>query len=611
LSADAFLQFLSNALYVLVFAFVLARTVREPLRPRVDTALFFGAIALVVATGWVTTIAHIELGRMFTAILVSLLMALPYLLLRLVDDFTVVPGWILRGAEAGLAICVLIAFMAVPPYPLPLTLLLVAYFIALAFYTTAAFLRGGRRATGVTRRRMHAAALGSGLLGLAILIAGLQAALPDLAPLWSVLSRVSSLGSGLAYFFGFAPPAFLRRAWQEPELRAFLGRAARLPQIPDTRAILREIEDGTAASLGTPGARIALWIEGEGVLRAYRRDGSENSGRPDQGIGGRAFSRQRSVFSTNAARDDPENAALYQAVGANAVMAAPISAAARRLGVLLVYAQRAPIFAEDDLRLLQLLADQAAVVLESRALIDEAARLQAREEATRLKDDFLSAAAHNLQTPLTTLLIQAQFLERRTSTHPLEPANRASVERLAREAERLKQLVMELLEASQLAAEQATAATEEVDLVELVREAIARQPTERHQFRVEASGTVAGELNRARILLLVSHLVDNAVKFSPEGGEIIVRVRQENGELRLEVRDPGIGIPSADLPLVFDRFFRGANVDDRRFPGLGLGLSISQRIVAQHGGRIWATSDAEEGTTFNVALPRVAAAVAA
>ena len=130
------------------------------------------------------------------------------------------------------------------------------------------------------------------------------------------------------------------------------------------------------------------------------------------------------------------------------MLAAPITVGDRRLGVLSVYARGAPIFADEDLALVQLLADQAAVVLESRALIDEAARVRAREEVARLKEDFLSAAAHDLKTPLTTLVAQAQLLERRATRHPEAPADLTSIQRMVAETNRLRTLVLELLDAA-------------------------------------------------------------------------------------------------------------------------------------------------------------------
>ncbi|HEX9369576.1 MAG TPA: histidine kinase dimerization/phospho-acceptor domain-containing protein [Roseiflexaceae bacterium] len=162
----------------------------------------------------------------------------------------------------------------------------------------------------------------------------------------------------------------------------------------------------------------------------------------------RAFRAQRPIFSPNTHYGGAAYEQLDLERRAKAVLAAPIAAGPKRLDVLVVYAPRAPIFADDDLALLQLLADQAAVVLESRALIDEAARMQAREEAARLKEDFLSAAAHDLKTLLTTLVTRAQLLERRALRAPDAPADLASIQLVVQEGQRLKRLVIELLDAA-------------------------------------------------------------------------------------------------------------------------------------------------------------------
>src|SRR5262249_17914862 len=153
------------------------------------------------------------------------------------------------------------------------------------------------------------------------------------------------------------------------------------------------------------------------------------------------------IFSANAPRDDPQHADIYRARDAMAILAAPITAGGKHLGVLAVFAPRAPIFAEEDLRLVQLLADQGAVLLESRALIDEAAQVQARGGATRLKDDFLSAAAHDLKTPLTALIATAQLLERRALRQPERPPDLDAIRRIVSGSNRLRSIVTELLDA--------------------------------------------------------------------------------------------------------------------------------------------------------------------
>lgn len=620
-SADGFLRALTQALYVLIAAFVVVRAVRRPDRANVDMALFFATSALVIAPGVIVQTLGLARPSWLGDVTTGLAMALPYLLLRLVADFSEVPGWLNIGGAVGLA-GVVVALVALPsPLPLLATLLMVMYFLALMLYSTMAFVRESGRSQGVTRRRMQAVGLGSLFLGLTILMAGVSAAFPAQAALSDVVGRVFSLLSGLAYLFGFAPPAWLRQAWQEPELRAFLGRAARLPRLPDTRAIVEELERGAATSIGTPRASIGLWDERAGALRFYSKLPPEEAGRirPGRGVAlhgdtweigpeslaaGTAFTQQRPVLVADAPKMDPEHAEMYLAAGATAMLAAPITAGQKRLGVLSVYGSRAPIFGDTDLELVQLLADQAAVILESRALIDEAARVQAREEATRLKDDFLSSAAHDLRTPLTTLLGQAQVLERRAVRDELADAYRQGLGRIVSESRRLTRLVHELLDASRAERGHLVGEREWVDLAEVAREARGRAEAGSHRCVIEAAGPVAGAFDLVRMRQLLDNLVENAIKYSPDGGEVRVALWTEDGEARISVSDEGIGIPPEDLPELFQRFHRGTNVDDRRFAGMGLGLYICRAIVEEHGGRIWAEDRAGgPGSTFQVALP--------
>ncbi|MGH2369718.1 MAG: GAF domain-containing sensor histidine kinase, partial [Chloroflexota bacterium] len=610
MSAESLLQGLTQALYVLVFVVVAVHAVRRPLRANVDIALLFAATSLIIAQQWITAAIGEMPGRLLGVLTGALLMALPYLLLRLVEDFSDVPRLLMRSAAIGLALSILAFLLIPPPFPLPLTLALVLYFFGLEVYAAVAFVREARRSTGVTRRRMQAVAAGSVFLGLTILLAPFPVLIPPLTTLWTIFSRTFGLASGVCYFLGFAPPSILRRAWQEPELRAFLGRAASLPRLPDTESIVHALEQGAASSLGAPGAAIGLWDSDARALRFLVKDPA--TGQPtgesfdipgDQMIAGRSFSSGRAILTTDAARDDPEHADLYRTYASLAMLAAPITAGERRLGVLVIYGARAPIFAEDDLVLAQLLADQAAVILESRALIDEAARVRAREEAARMKDDFLSAAAHDLKTPLTTLIAQAQLLERRARRDPLAPVDLTGVKRLVREARRLNTLVLELLDVSRLEEGSFLGAREPVDLVAVAMAACARQASDRHRCLVDAGEPVVGEYDRGRVVQLAENLIENAVKYSPDGGEVRVKVWGKGEQAHLTVSDRGIGISSADLPHVFDRFYRGSNVDDRRFAGTGLGLYLCRGIVEQHGGRIWATSQPGQGSTFHVVLP--------
>jgi signal transduction histidine kinase len=471
-------------------------------------------------------------------------------------------------------------------------------------YCAARFVSEGRRALGVTRRRLEAVSLGSILLGGDLVFAGLGAFLAEPErTVVSAMTQLMGLGSAIAYYVGFAPPVVLRRAWQAPELRTFLTRAAQLPRLPTTLDIVRELEAGAAASTGA-NARIGLWNEDERLLRMWQ-PGTDApiDVKPGQYLTGRAFEQQRIVYSGDPIRDDPENAARYRDAQVGAVIAAPITAGGRRLGVLALFAARPPIFALSDLELSQMLADQAAVILESRALIDHAARVKAREEATRMKEDFVSAAAHDLKTPLTTVVAQAEFLERKALRDPAAPSDVQGLQRIVRESKRLAALVTDLLDASRLEQGRLLGEREPVDLGALVTEVVARQQPGLHVCDVDVRGAVVGTYDRRRIEQLVENLVENAKKYSPEAARVKVEVSQHDGEAQIVVRDQGIGIPAADLATIFERFARASNVDDRKFHGMGLGLYICRGIVEEHGGRIWAESEVGKGSTFHVALP--------
>jgi signal transduction histidine kinase len=534
---------------------------------------------------------------------------MPYVLLRLVDDFTHVGTPIKRTAELGLAagIVATYATVAMPSttaatLPTAVILYIVGYFFLVSLYCAIAFIKAARRSKGVTRRRMEAISLGSILLGTDLLITGLTPLTPlDDRAFFQALAQLLGLGSAVAYYLGFAPPAILRRAWQEPELRSFLAGAASLPRLPTTLDIVRELERGAANSTGTT-ARIGLWQDVTSKLRFWEDDGTTVDLEPGAHFAGRAFELQRAIFSTNPIRDNPDGAATYRTRQVGAVLAAPITAGERRLGVLTFSAPRPPIFAASDIELAGLLADQAAVVLESRALIDHATRVRAREEATRLKEDFLSAAAHDLKTPLTTVVAQAEFLERRATREPNAPADLAGIRRVVRESKRLAGLVGDLLDATRLEQGRLVGEREPVDLATLAQEICARDAGD-DMCEVVASAPVVGVYDRRRVEQLFQNLIENAKKYSPDRTPVQVTVWQEDGEANIAVADSGIGIPAADLPRIFERFSRASNVDDRRFHGMGLGLYICRGIVEEHGGRIWVESEVGKGSTFHVALP--------
>jgi len=245
------------------------------------------------------------------------------------------------------------------------------------------------------------------------------------------------------------------------------------------------------------------------------------------------------------------------------------------------------------------------VILESRTLIDVAMLVQARAEATRLRDDFLVAAAHDLRTPLTAAIARAQFIERREQRDRTIPIDPDDVRLVVADLRRLSTLMNELLDSARAEHGQLLGNRQHVDLVDLVRECRHRRDWTLHRCILDAPQPVEGAFDPARMAQVIDNLLENAIKYSPDGGDVRVHVWREDQTAHLTVSDPGIGIPPADLPYVFERFHRGRNVETPSFAGMGLGLYICKSIVQQHGGTFAAQSVGGEGTTFEVSVPLV------
>lgn len=217
---------------------------------------------------------------------------------------------------------------------------------------------------------------------------------------------------------------------------------------------------------------------------------------------------------------------------------------------------------------------------------------------------FLSGVAHDLRNPLSALRVGVQGLVRRAAAEPEGPPGR-TVALLERQIDRLTRMVDDLLDAARIEAGQLQLHIEELDLRRPAREIVdlyaPTSPT--HQVTVEAPERpvlIRGDV--LRLEQVISNLVSNALKYSPGGGPVRVRVEAAEGEALLSVQDRGIGIPPGDLPEIFVPFRRHTAAREVA-PGAGLGLSVVRRIVAAHGGRIEVDSAPHAGSTFLVRLP--------
>jgi signal transduction histidine kinase len=230
--------------------------------------------------------------------------------------------------------------------------------------------------------------------------------------------------------------------------------------------------------------------------------------------------------------------------------------------------------------------------------------LREARTAIRARDEFLTLAAHELKTPLTPLAIRMESLASRLrSDHPAEAR---TLEGLRSHVRRLQRLIEHLLEAAQVDTGQLSIRLAPVALHAMVRSTASSFPRlgTSHLLDMETGGREAWVLgDRLRLEEALLTLLENAVKYSPEGGTLRVTLDVAGDEVQVSVSDPGVGIPPEQREHVFDRYFRGSNTPVQSYGGLGLGLYLCRNILESHGGRIWVDSDVGQGSTFTFALP--------
>lgn len=227
-------------------------------------------------------------------------------------------------------------------------------------------------------------------------------------------------------------------------------------------------------------------------------------------------------------------------------------------------------------------------------------------EAEEIKSTFTSVISHELKTPVALIKGYAGTL-RREDAHWDEETVRESMEVIEEEADRLTQLIDNLLDASRLQAGQMQLTSTDVRLDQMAERIVSnfRTQTDRHTFELRfADGFPHVQGDEERLHQVLSNLVSNAIKYSPDGGTIVVSGRCDQDWVYIAVTDQGIGIPIGEHDRIFDRFYRVEDALSRRTQGAGLGLYLVKSVVEAHGGRIWVASRPGSGSTFVFTLPR-------
>jgi PAS domain S-box-containing protein len=229
----------------------------------------------------------------------------------------------------------------------------------------------------------------------------------------------------------------------------------------------------------------------------------------------------------------------------------------------------------------------------------------------RIKSDFVTTVSHDLRSPLTAILGYVELIGR---AGPVNDQQAEFIRRVQFSVQSITTLITDLLDLGRIEAgfDTQKEATHLALVVRYAVEGLRQQAEAKHQVLTvsvpENLPTVLG--NPPRLRQMLANLIDNAIKYTPEEGKVTVAARAENGLVLITVTDSGIGIPPADQPYIFDKFYRASN-SRQDYAGTGLGLSIVKSIVENHDGRIWLDSRPDKGTTFTIVLPQYVAEAAA
>ncbi|MBS1795400.1 MAG: PAS domain S-box protein [Acidobacteria bacterium] len=291
----------------------------------------------------------------------------------------------------------------------------------------------------------------------------------------------------------------------------------------------------------------------------------------------------------------------------NSSLVVPMKVMSRIIGTLEVQAYEEGVFTNEHIIALEMVANLAAVAIENVRLLQvEAEAREAAETANRAKDEFLSVLSHELRTPLNSMLGWIRMMRAGVLD---EERSRKAVEVIERNTLLQNNLIEDLLDVSRIISGKMRIEKEAVDLVGIFGDTIenlrpvAAQKKIRFEFETaETSLIIHGDATRLQQIL--TNLVQNAVKFTDEGGRVEILLERRGDLARLVVRDDGIGIDGEILPHIFERFQQADSSTKRVYSGLGLGLTIVRNLVGLHGGVITAKSDgAGKGATFTVEFP--------
>lgn len=329
---------------------------------------------------------------------------------------------------------------------------------------------------------------------------------------------------------------------------------------------------------------------------------------PMESIAGTILRQNEIIRVDNTAQDERHYDKVDKDIAfvTRSLLGVPMRYKDRVIGVLEALNKRDLPWTQDDSDYLQTLAAQAAVAIRGAQLVMELKRANEElSEVDKLKNDFIAIASHELRTPLGVIMGYASFLQDSDSADTQEHATK-----VLESALKLRKIIEDMVNLRYLKQKQSDLHRDETtvrSLLDSVRqETYAVLDTSQHRFEISyPADPLPILLDHTRLAMAIMNILHNAFSFTPEGGVITLDTQQTPTELRIRIRDTGIGIEQDKLERIFEEFYQVEDHMIRHHGGLGIGLSISRAIVSAHRGHIWAESEGlGKGALFTISVPR-------
>jgi len=390
-------------------------------------------------------------------------------------------------------------------------------------------------------------------------------------------------------YASFSPPRWLRRQWREEE--------EELLRKSNRDLLLFNADRGTLAvrsldaAMRLVGADAGAIVDAGQVLAVHGIDEAT----------------ARSLADRASSAGGEHLVPLPSRPSQNAIVV-PLGLERQRGAVVLISGAFMPLFGSDEVLRFQQFSVNLGLALDRVRVVERMA------EVERTKSQFLNLASHELRTPLSVIRGYLSILES-GSLGTLNAAGRRALSILSGKAMEMNLLIEQMLEAARLEEGRLGLRIERVDLCAAASDAldlVRPLADERHPLDLEAPGVeVPVMADRDRLATILTNLLDNAIKYSPNGGPVRCLVRRQDQTGVIVVQDEGIGIAASDQPILFTRFGRVPGDDTRQIKGTGLGLYLSRELARQMGGDIQLVSEKEMGSAFTVSLPLAVGAPAA